>query len=133
MKVVVVEIDEAKTNFSKLLKPVKAGDEVIVKNFGKPVARIVPFRAPRASASQVRSRAGSRSSRASTICLRASTSRAPNLVRFLTRFESVDLPPNLIRSRPNQIRECRSRRRLSAAEGARHAGPRLRVPSRRRR
>jgi prevent-host-death family protein len=46
MKVVVVEIDEAKTNFSKLLKPVKAGDEVIVKNFGKPVARIVPFRAP---------------------------------------------------------------------------------------
>jgi prevent-host-death family protein len=46
MKVVVVEIDEAKTNFSKLLKRVKAGGEVIVKNFGKPVARIVQFRAP---------------------------------------------------------------------------------------
>ena len=39
----VVGIHEAKTNFSKLVKRVEAGEEVIVKNFGKPVAKLVPY------------------------------------------------------------------------------------------
>ena len=43
MKIVVVGIHEAKTHFSKLVKRVEAGDEVIVKSFDKPVARIVPY------------------------------------------------------------------------------------------
>ena len=43
MKVVVVGIHEAKTHFSKLVKRVEAGDEVIVKSFDRPVARIVPY------------------------------------------------------------------------------------------
>jgi prevent-host-death family protein len=46
MKVVVVGIHEAKTHFSKLVKRVEAGDEVIVKSFDKPVARIVPYAPP---------------------------------------------------------------------------------------
>lgn len=45
MKTVVVGIHEAKTNFSKLLKRVEAGDEVIVKSFDRPVAKIVPYSA----------------------------------------------------------------------------------------
>lgn len=43
MKTVVVGIHEAKTNFSKLVKQVEAGQEVIVKNFDKPVARLIPY------------------------------------------------------------------------------------------
>ena len=43
MKTVVVGIHEAKTNFSKLVKQVEAGQEVIVKNFDKPVAKLVPY------------------------------------------------------------------------------------------
>lgn len=46
MKTVVVGIHEAKTNFSKLVKRVEAGEEVIVQNFGKPVARLVPYEPP---------------------------------------------------------------------------------------
>lgn len=43
MKTVVVGIHEAKTNFSKLVKHVEAGHEVIVKSFDKPVAKLVPY------------------------------------------------------------------------------------------
>jgi prevent-host-death family protein len=43
MKTVVVGIHEAKTNFSKLLKRVEAGDEVIVKSFDRPVAKLVAY------------------------------------------------------------------------------------------
>lgn len=41
-----VKVHEAKTNFSKLLGLVEAGEEVVVQRGDKPVARIVPF-APR--------------------------------------------------------------------------------------
>lgn len=41
-----VKVHEAKTNFSKLLGLVEAGEEVIVQRGEKPVARIVPFAAP---------------------------------------------------------------------------------------
>jgi prevent-host-death family protein len=43
MKPVVVGIHEAKTNFSKLVKRVEAGEEVVVQNFGRPVAKLVPY------------------------------------------------------------------------------------------
>jgi prevent-host-death family protein len=50
VKRLVVGIHEAKTTFSKLVRAAEAGDEVIVENHGRPVAKIVaykPARAPR--------------------------------------------------------------------------------------
>ena len=38
-----VNIHEAKTNFSKLLARVSAGEEVIIARAGKPIARLVPI------------------------------------------------------------------------------------------
>lgn len=40
---VTVNIHEAKTNLSKLLQRVIAGEEIIIAKSGEPVARIVPF------------------------------------------------------------------------------------------
>ena len=37
-----VNVHEAKTNLSDLLKKVEAGEEVIIACAGKPVARLVP-------------------------------------------------------------------------------------------
>jgi len=39
-----VGIHEAKTHFSKLLREVEAGTEVVILRGGKPVARLVPLR-----------------------------------------------------------------------------------------
>jgi prevent-host-death family protein len=39
-----VNIHDAKTNFSKLLKRVQLGDEIVIAKAGKPIARLVPFR-----------------------------------------------------------------------------------------
>ena len=39
---VTVNVHEAKTNLSQLLKQVEAGEEVIIARNGKPVARLVP-------------------------------------------------------------------------------------------
>ena len=39
-----VNIHEAKTNLSKLLARVSAGEEVIIAKAGKPIARLVPIR-----------------------------------------------------------------------------------------
>jgi prevent-host-death family protein len=47
VKTVVVGIHEAKTNFSKLVKLVEAGQEVIVKSFDRPVAKLVPYTPPK--------------------------------------------------------------------------------------
>jgi len=38
-----VNVHEAKTHFSKLLRRVAAGEEVVISMAGKPVARIVPI------------------------------------------------------------------------------------------
>ncbi|GHV54418.1 antitoxin [Synergistales bacterium] len=38
-----VNIQDAKTNFSKLLVSVAQGDEVIIANRGTPVAKLKPF------------------------------------------------------------------------------------------
>lgn len=37
-----VNIHEAKTHFSKLLRRVAAGEEVVISRAGKPIARLVP-------------------------------------------------------------------------------------------
>ena len=37
---------EAKTNLSKLVKHVAAGDEVVLTSGGKPVAKLVPYTRP---------------------------------------------------------------------------------------
>ena len=39
-----VNIHEAKTQLSRLLERVDAGEEVVIARAGKPVARLVPFR-----------------------------------------------------------------------------------------
>ena len=44
----IVGMHEAKTNFSKLVKLVEEGGEVVVTNAGKPVARIVAYERPAA-------------------------------------------------------------------------------------
>jgi prevent-host-death family protein len=38
-----VNVHEAKTRFSKLLKRVLLGEEIIITKAGKPIARLVPF------------------------------------------------------------------------------------------
>ena len=42
--VVTVNVHEAKTHLSRLLKRVEAGEEVIIARDGEPVAKIVPLR-----------------------------------------------------------------------------------------
>ncbi|MCL2137042.1 MAG: type II toxin-antitoxin system prevent-host-death family antitoxin [Coriobacteriia bacterium] len=43
---IIMNIQEAKTNLSKLLAASSAGEEVIIANRGKAVARLVPFEKP---------------------------------------------------------------------------------------
>jgi prevent-host-death family protein len=45
----VVGIHEAKTTFSKLVRAVESGDEIVVENHGKPVAKLVAYRPAPAS------------------------------------------------------------------------------------
>ena len=40
-----VNIHEAKTHLSRLVERVEAGEEVVIARAGRPVARLVPFRA----------------------------------------------------------------------------------------
>jgi len=41
--VAVITIHQAKTNLSRLIKKVSAGEEIIIARGDKPVARLVPF------------------------------------------------------------------------------------------
>lgn len=41
-----VNIHEAKTHLSRLVERVEAGEEIVIARAGRPVARLVPFRAP---------------------------------------------------------------------------------------
>ena len=41
-----VNVHEAKTHLSRLLKRVDRGEEIIIGRDGKPVAKLVPFAAP---------------------------------------------------------------------------------------
>jgi prevent-host-death family protein len=41
---VTVNIHEAKTNLSRLLKRVALGEEVIIAKSGRPIARLAPYR-----------------------------------------------------------------------------------------
>ena len=42
-KQITVGMHEAKTHFSRLVKQAQAGEEVVVENYGKPVAKIVAY------------------------------------------------------------------------------------------
>jgi prevent-host-death family protein len=41
----ITNIHEAKTNFSKLVDRVAAGEEIVIGKAGKPVARLIPYQA----------------------------------------------------------------------------------------
>lgn len=41
----IVNIHEAKTHLSRLIERVETGEEVVIARAGRPVARLVPFRA----------------------------------------------------------------------------------------
>jgi prevent-host-death family protein len=41
-----INVHEAKTRLSKLLKRVQLGEEIVIAKAGKPVARLVPFAQP---------------------------------------------------------------------------------------
>ena len=43
-----VNIYEAKTQLSRLVDQVEAGEEIVIARAGRPVARLVPYRARRA-------------------------------------------------------------------------------------
>ncbi len=43
MALVKVGMHEAKTNFSRLVRQMQAGDDIVVENNGTPVARLVPY------------------------------------------------------------------------------------------
>jgi len=45
----VVNIHDAKTNFSRLVDRVEHGEEIVIGRAGKPVARLVPYRESHAS------------------------------------------------------------------------------------
>ncbi len=42
-----VNVHEAKTQFSKLLERVRAGEDIVIAKAGIPVARLVPYTPPR--------------------------------------------------------------------------------------
>ena len=42
-----VNIHEAKTNLSRLLSRVAAGEEILIAKAGVPIARLVPYREPK--------------------------------------------------------------------------------------
>jgi prevent-host-death family protein len=45
----IVNIHEAKTTLSKLIARIEAGETVVIARAGRPVARLVPYSAPRKS------------------------------------------------------------------------------------
>ena len=45
----VVNIHEAKTQLSKLLEQVEAGDDVVIARAGTPIARLIPYQEPRST------------------------------------------------------------------------------------
>jgi prevent-host-death family protein len=42
----VVNVHDAKSNLSELLRRVEAGEEIVIARAGNPVARLVPYRPP---------------------------------------------------------------------------------------
>ncbi|MFZ9736433.1 MAG: type II toxin-antitoxin system Phd/YefM family antitoxin [Prochlorotrichaceae cyanobacterium] len=39
-----VNVDQAKTDFSRLLSRVELGEEIVISNRGLPIAKLIPFR-----------------------------------------------------------------------------------------
>ncbi len=42
----IINIHEAKTHLSRLLEQVAVGEEIVIAKAGKPIARLVPLKAP---------------------------------------------------------------------------------------
>lgn len=42
-----INIHQAKTQLSKLIEAVRAGEEIVIAKSGTPVAKLVPFKAPK--------------------------------------------------------------------------------------
>jgi prevent-host-death family protein len=42
---IIFNIHDAKTHFSKILHRIEAGEEIIIAKAGKPVAKVIPFKA----------------------------------------------------------------------------------------
>ena len=40
----IVSISQAKVNFSKLIEKVLIGEEIIITKYGKPVAKLIPYK-----------------------------------------------------------------------------------------
>jgi prevent-host-death family protein len=47
MSAEIVNVHAAKTNLSRLLERAEAGEEIVIGRAGKPIARLVPYRAER--------------------------------------------------------------------------------------
>jgi prevent-host-death family protein len=47
--VAIVNVREARAHLSRLLKRVERGEEIVIGNAGRPVARLVPVERPRAA------------------------------------------------------------------------------------
>jgi prevent-host-death family protein len=45
----VTNIHDAKTHLSKLVERVAAGEEIVIAKAGKPVARLIPYKEPKAA------------------------------------------------------------------------------------
>jgi prevent-host-death family protein len=43
----IVNVHAAKTNLSRLLERAEAGEEIVIGRAGKPIARLIPYRAER--------------------------------------------------------------------------------------
>lgn len=43
----IINVHAAKTNLSKLLERAEAGEEIVIGRAGKPIAKLVPYRAER--------------------------------------------------------------------------------------
>ena len=43
----IVNIHDAKTQFSKLLEKVQSGEDVVIAKAGQPIARLVPYTPPK--------------------------------------------------------------------------------------
>ena len=44
----IINVDEAKSSFSKLIEKVEYGEEVIITRSGKPVAKLIPYQTSKA-------------------------------------------------------------------------------------
>jgi prevent-host-death family protein len=101
-----VNIHEAKTHLSRLIERVETGLEIVIARAGRPVARLIPYRANDTAAAG--SMAGSGSDRPG---LRSDRRRDPGrlrvVIRCSTRTQSCGGSPMIRRSTGSHDRQSR--------------------------